>query len=1409
MNKTKFFSSLLVVILLASTSVFTSCKDYDDDIKKLQEQIDNRALKSELESLKTSLEAQIASVQNSLNTTKTELTAAINKKADQTTVDALASRVSTLESTVAGLQTQIDAINTALAKYATLDYVNGTFATKTALETEIAAVKAIIDGKVEELTKAIQAEAQARGEAITAEEAARKAADQAIEKSIKAQEEALAAYKKEMANTIEELKKDVGFSGTVKKLEEDIDAVDKALKAAKQEFASFKEQYIADKAAAQKFMTELSEQVNENLAAINILNAFVKKQVTSMVLMPNFYWEGIEAIEVPFAATPVFKPKAEDYKFTYKLSNAAAGFDVVDVTVKSTMGFVTANNKFVYAEKAVAQKGPWDQIHSLGIAGPTSLTTLDGAALMELQGVVDEDGLKISELSPGALAKYHINPSTADLSTATISFFENNAEVYTRTDQKNLISATPISPVVDGEITRFENGILTVPFKVDNAQNLKMFTQWALTGSHSINPEWDNWLLFGGDGDAAYGDGKTLPFIAAQLETNDTTVTSDYAVVVPAGIEIIALADNKPDKKINGRSTEFDGKDVGVIRANHLYESAGYEGQYDTDYYGAIPMPATHTVEYDGIFEFNFIETHYSYVTFTKYGQTTLDKVMDATLMKLLGLHYEYTLVDYIVGKNVTGESVHMEQVDKDGNPTSDHKSPYFAPRSVTEDGKTISGKVATREVIDREPLVRVDLVNENGEIVRYGYVKIRIIEEAPQFEDMEVTINLSEMYMNCGEEARVTWSQMENLILAKLWDESGMRKQEFEKFYYMDVVGNYENMPYVDPIAAGVLEPAGTLYAQAANNGWMAKRFWKDGNQYKAAQGSSNDDNMALLSKYTNTNNWFGRVWYTPHDNATEGHNWDEATNVIVWNLMGEEDLDGKYAYAGNMRRDAYAKLMQVTGATYDTKGLNKKQLSTVIRFVNKITESSIWVTLVLDVNKLHFATADINRRVLDHWYDYKEGYRDNTPDTIEVYANVPTPAEVAQNPLTTSSFQKDLKEYWLKKEIVPEVYDAKHFTKFWAGNKFLGKYYFQFRLPKSGENTVDIDADSKGKWKVDGISGNTYTLYLKDANKDGFNDEIWAEKNTNAGMSADELICRLSPEGIIEYMGRDKETLKTVGVTPADYEAAPAADKVNGAATDILNLIGMYDNKGNKQKEVYLTGHAKRTFAAYVQIKVQADNCYDPLMGKDYFNVRFLRPINAWPTETSITDAPNATQFIDIWKLLYIRDWRTYAVVPAGQKQKFVDDGITHEGNFKEGNVTYEFYNITNLWVRRHDIRSDAYLEPNKRVALTDPNDIKKLYSVDDIPALTNGAIEYLKIVPLSDFNTDAKKAAYSVDYIGQRASMLYSDLLAYTNNGGVVKPFHIYVPIAIEYPWGALHNWTQTVWATITVDPTVGNE
>ncbi len=1423
MNKTKFFSSLLVAVLFASTSVFTSCKDYDDDIKNLQTQIDAKALKTDLESLKTSLEGQITTLQSTLDTKVAALQTAIDKKADQTTVDALASTVADLTARVVVLETKVATIENALATYATKE--------------ELAAVKAALDGKDAELEKAIGDEAAARETAIDA-----------VNKSIEQQKQALEAYKKEVEEKLKNLGIPEETIQKIAKLDERLTNIEEALK----NFAT-----TSDLDALKSKVQELASLIDVNNANLNALELFVHKRLTSLVLKPDFYWEGLAGIEVPYAVEPVFtigKPR----EFTYKVKNEqTAGYDEVDVFVEHSMEFGG-----VCVETGASDTKPvgyWIvSASSLDNSWQRSIATTP--YLNDLTYFSKGDSVEISK---GAVASYHINPTTADLEGMTIKFYENDAEVYTRSI-KDSIGATPLSPVFansDDNANVLEDGILSIPFYLKNYEDMyTMFKNWAVEGQ-TYSP-----MGF------ANGSGYQLPFIAAQLAKGDTIVTSDYAVVVPAMIKIAALADNNALETVNGEPTDFysdlDDDAAHYVRGNHLYESAGYNEQIDTLTNGAIPMPATHVVQYDSIFVFDFIETHYNYLSYTRYGTEYMnninlyepfetDQVMSDALMLALGLHYEYTLVNYTVGDNTTGESVHMEQVDANGNPTTDKTSPYFAPRSVDEQGKMISGKVATREAIDREPLVRVDLVNEDGKIIRYGYVKIRIVEEDAK--GMEVTIDLGEKYFNCGDSARVTWSQMENLILAKI-GEKGMSKKEFEANYYLDVVGGYTNMPYINPSYAGSSDPACVLYSDdAVSNGWMAKRFYKnEDGEYVAAADSDDDDDMASLDDYTAYNNWFGRVWYTPHDNATSSHNWDEATNVLVWNIYEEN--------AGNMNEDAYVKLMEVTGATYLTKGKSVEEFSTVVRFVNKNNGTSIYVTLKFAPGNLNFAAGDINRRVLDHWFDFKEGYKDDTPDTIEVYANVQTPALRGESvPHTTESFKKDLTEYWLKQDVIPTIYNADKFDEF----EDALSAEFRFRIPVKGASTDEFDepsgfyanssnvsyvhatmkynpdgASSVSKketyyWTVKGISGQTYTLYLATQDESSLNttagelsDSIGNQIIATVGAKnvQDQIIATITEDGIIQYIGYGE--VGTLG-NGTGVEQTETGATVNNYATDILNYTGMYDATGKLQKDTYLDGQAN-TFTAYVDIKINSENCYDPLIGKSSFNVRFLRPVNMWPAETNWKDAPNATQIYPIWKLVYIRDWRQYAVVPAGLTQKFGPaavagtglDGKDHKGDFTEGNVTYEFYGIENLYVDRDEIRSDAHKAPADRVILTDPSKIESddyTLSITDIPALTgtnttSGTWQYLKIWKATDSSLSESEIAAEAGSAQKgntgpssdgAESDTFTNYLAYTNNGGVVKPFHVYVPISLKYPWGSVADWTQKVWAVITIDPTQGNE
>lgn len=123
--KKKIFSSLLLVAFaFAATSMFVSCKDYDDDINELRSLIDKNdsALRQALESQKTelngyitTLQGQMRDAQADITTLKGQMTTAqgdISKLKEQMT-DALA-RISTLETKMDAAEGAITKINNLL-----------------------------------------------------------------------------------------------------------------------------------------------------------------------------------------------------------------------------------------------------------------------------------------------------------------------------------------------------------------------------------------------------------------------------------------------------------------------------------------------------------------------------------------------------------------------------------------------------------------------------------------------------------------------------------------------------------------------------------------------------------------------------------------------------------------------------------------------------------------------------------------------------------------------------------------------------------------------------------------------------------------------------------------------------------------------------------------------------------------------------------------------------------------------------------------------------------------------------------------------------------------------------------------------------------------------------------------------
>ena len=103
MNK-KFLSAILFgALMVTSTGTFVSCKDYDDDIDNLQEQINKLATKEDMTS-------QIATLQAALDAAKTEAAAA-KASAEQAVAKANSAESTATEAEKAAAQAALDAAN--------------------------------------------------------------------------------------------------------------------------------------------------------------------------------------------------------------------------------------------------------------------------------------------------------------------------------------------------------------------------------------------------------------------------------------------------------------------------------------------------------------------------------------------------------------------------------------------------------------------------------------------------------------------------------------------------------------------------------------------------------------------------------------------------------------------------------------------------------------------------------------------------------------------------------------------------------------------------------------------------------------------------------------------------------------------------------------------------------------------------------------------------------------------------------------------------------------------------------------------------------------------------------------------------------------------------------------------------
>lgn len=353
---------------------------------------------------------------------------------------------------------------------------------------------------------------------------------------------------------------------------------------------------------------------------------------------------------------------------------------------------------------------------------------------------------------------YHMNPTSAQVKDADFRFLYNNPEWIEKTQTR----ANGVTVNYNNYNEKTAEGDLKVGYQITNPELLEK------------------------------QDAKKISVMALEVELgNDTTITSDYAAIVPAVRTLKAIA-------FKEKTTEM---------------SDGYD-LYDTGK-SAVEKEASVAVQYNGgsINLSDLLNIHYIQNDWVKASDDTKHEVMSYERAKQFGLHFEYEMLPYTTGTNNTEE-------DKYGY--VDKLTGVFTPYYVNENGESVAcpdDKTSTTGIsaVGREPVVIVKLVNEKSEVVLAGYIKIDIVKE---ISTKEITVkDFTKPYVCDGFVCGITWDDMSGKIIEEL----GMTKDDFVKTYTLKGITEGKDYTYIKENGKFVLVPDNKFGVMKRCKDWNA----------------------------------------------------------------------------------------------------------------------------------------------------------------------------------------------------------------------------------------------------------------------------------------------------------------------------------------------------------------------------------------------------------------------------------------------------------------------------------------------------------------------------------------------------------------------------------------------------------
>ena len=1389
------------------------------DLTQLKETLEAalalKADKAALDQLTTTVNTLATTVGNQgdaiteLQTLVSQLQAALEEKASKDDIDALNNRIAEV---ISDLQSKIDA---KADKTALDDLIESVNAYKEANDATIGQLRVLIGDKadktrVEELATML---ATLRGEydetvialASLSEVVSGISSELANKASVEALNE-LAAKVDLKANTADvnamklALEASIGINAseiaTIKTIT--LPALELALEGANTAIGELQAADVTINGRIDDLLNKLNIATTTLSAEqINIIQYLIAKNITSLVLRPEFYVIGLESVELPaLAYQPLISLHKQDQTFDvlrYDKENKKSIIEKVPFENLDFYEYVKPgtidNPEYFNPLMEYDDDDDLPKVNGTYLLNPGDVTTYE--QFRENPWAIIQEFLNIDHICYGvpSNAYYHVNPNTADLSKITdLKFYTNTAIVLDEVEsRRNTKQGLDGRYVIDDDCIKnpnkyYEGGILTVPFTANN---------WESYFRQLVN-EANGWTLAPKMEDPIHGSyvaviEDNVDFIALQAFTKDTTITSDYACVVPTVYHIIGLHDLDPvsgDTTVYYRGKLYDHKphwwpmpyccnnSWANTSMRHLYKQAKY----------AIQNVYTHDVAFDDSLDiFKSVVTHYAYLGPTSnrdsYGATLdpidAEGVRDLTLLEKLGLTYQFELIDYNSGQNVTEETKHLTAtVWKDGKIiaklATDERNGYVSktnltvipdsvmvtPRSVLHlGGKEYQTKLdepATREAIDREPLVKVTLLDKFGHTIEAGYIKLKITEFPMDHTPKEFTLPIEgEFVMNCTENGKLRWSQVEDFILGELqkrgYDDKGLIKDEFNEYYELETKTGVKGTPAV-------------LYTYNEETG-----------QYEV-----DNDVMGKVVEIVDK--------------------YDLQTNVLAWEFGTDPEV------LENLFKPTVASKGQ--GTATDSLVVMVKYEPTAAGWQNG--QTPLFIRLTVAPNQFYFAYTErgLNKRPA-YWYNMNSDNNviETMDDAKEIHFYAPVPANHfgngAETPLTDLDYQNSLEFYFLKPVLDIEAEILAKFTKI-----LEGKSDFEFVHPKDVKAELRDGTVLDGEdWVVSGVT-KTYTLTLSADNK-----QVWATAHEVGALP--ELVCWIA----------DKKVEDAAGGRFEQY----VFYNNSYAAKDLLNKRGLYNAKGAKDTE-YLSAD-NTTFTVWIEANQWVGDCYRVLAEDNVFRARFLRPVNVYidlagPSEVEWIDGLNKVQYDDnnLGGLMTIsaRDWRNYLLV----ENKIYDDT-----NKKIWEKYYGLEKDLTTYIDWFDMWDDANMTTTGRNAVKfdatfNPADYQMeridVFGLPGIPGFT--AIQGLYEI-INDATSDADLKARAQEAYDKLQPVDKTHKLKYESQNGEIaakgSDVHIYIPIKAANASGAKYVFSNgnegvlqnisTVWYRIKIHKT----